>query len=140
MITQNRKSSIILATIVSAILLCSLLIVSSLSSLSDSGPNVNKFGDVGMWASVGTILVFYFLPLIIYVLGVDSMKIVMAVFCGLGMLIVITVLLVMAFMDIFSSNSLIISIGAFGLGVAALISNIIWYVVAFRAGTTLYES
>ncbi|MBT2279748.1 DUF5391 family protein [Priestia megaterium] len=140
MITQNRKSSIILATIVSAILLCSLLIVSSLSSLSDSGPNVNKFGDVGMWASVGTILVFYFLPLIIYVLGVDSMKIVMAVFCGLGMLIVITVLLVMAFMDIFSSNSLIISIGAFGLGVAAFISNIIWYVVAFRAGTTLYES
>jgi hypothetical protein len=140
MITQNRKSSIILATIVSAILLCSLLIVSSLSSLSDSGPNVNKFGDVGMWASVGTILVFYFLPLIIYVLGIDSMKIVMAVFCGLGMLIVITVLLVMAFMDIFSSNSLIISIGAFGLGVAAFISNIIWYVVAFRASTTLYES
>jgi hypothetical protein len=140
MITQNRKSSIILATIVSAILLCSLLIISSLSSLSDSGPNVNKFGDVGMWASVGTILVFYFLPLIIYVLGIDSMKIVMAVFCGLGMLIVITVLLVMAFMDIFSSNSLIISIGAFGLGVAAFISNIIWYVVAFRASTTLYES
>ncbi|MEK1831438.1 DUF5391 family protein [Priestia megaterium] len=140
MITQNRKSSIILATIVSAILLCSLLIVSSLSSLSDSGPNVNKFGDVGMWASVGTILVFYFLPLIIYVLGVESMKIVMAVFCGLGMLIVITVLLVMAFMDIFSSNSLIISIGSFGLGIVALISNIIWYVVAFRAGTTLYES
>ncbi|WP_182009609.1 DUF5391 family protein [Priestia aryabhattai] len=140
MITQNSKSSIILVTIVSAILLCSLLIVSSLSSLSDSGPNVNKFGDVGMWTSLGTILVFYFLPLIIYVLGVDSMKIVMAVFCGLGMLIVITVLLVMAFMDIFSSNSLIISIGAFGLGVAALISNIIWYVVAFRAGTTLYES
>jgi hypothetical protein len=64
----------------------------------------------------------------------------MAVFCGLGMLIVITVLLVMAFMDIFSSNSLIISIGAFGLGVAAFISNIIWYVVAFRASTTLYES
>ncbi|MDF2013889.1 DUF5391 family protein [Priestia megaterium] len=140
MITQNKKSSIILATIVSAILLCSLLIVSSLSSLSDSGPNVNKFADVGMWSSVGTILVFYLLPLIIYALGVDSMRIVMAVFCGLGMLIVITVLLVMVFMDIFSSNNLIISIGAISLGIAALISNIIWYVVAFRASTASYES
>ncbi|MCM3796898.1 MULTISPECIES: DUF5391 family protein [Priestia] len=138
--TKNKRNSVILATIVSAVLLCSLLIVSSLSSLSNTGPNVNKFGDVGMWSSVGTVLIFYLIPLIIYALGVDSMRIVMAIFCGLGMLIAITALLVMVFMDIFSYNSMIISIGAISLGVAAFLSNIIWYFVAFRASNKVYES
>ncbi|MEW5593636.1 DUF5391 family protein [Peribacillus frigoritolerans] len=137
MTTKTRKSKIILTTIVSAVLFCSLLVV---SSLSDFGPNANEFGDLGMWSSVGTVLVFYLLPLIIYILGVDAMKIVMAIFCGIGLLVIVTIILVMTFMDIFSSSNLIVSVGAIILCIAALISNIVWYFVAFKSPTITHEA
>ncbi|MCY8225596.1 DUF5391 family protein [Bacillus haynesii] len=93
---------------------CSLLVTASLSPLADSGPHTNKFGTLGMWAEIGTVLIFYMLPLAVFMAGFDAMKFGMAVLCGIGLLIAVTMIPV------------VVLIGAFGgyasalLGVASL--------------------
>ncbi|CAG9615052.1 hypothetical protein BACCIP111899_04288 [Bacillus rhizoplanae] len=86
MTKETNKSRVIFMTLVSALLFCSLLIAGSLSPLADSGPRANKFGTMGMWTAIGMALSTYLLPLILYIAGLNIMKFVMAVFCGLGLL------------------------------------------------------
>ncbi|MGG2014902.1 DUF5391 family protein [Bacillus sp. S10(2024)] len=129
MTKDTNKSRIIFMTIVSALLFCSLFVAGSLSPLADSGPKTNKFGTYGMWASIGTVLAIYILPLILYIVGVNVMKIVMAVFCGLGILTTLTILVVILTMG--KSPILLV------LCIASLIVNVLWYFIAFRSPSKL---
>lgn len=129
MTKETNKSRIIFMTLVSALLFCSLLVTASLSPLANSGPNANKFGTIGMWTAIGMALATYLLPLILYVVGLNVMKFVMAVFCGLGLLINSVILIVVLTMGGFSI--------LLGFCIATLIVNVMWYFVAFRSPSKL---
>ncbi|WP_256217078.1 DUF5391 family protein [Bacillus sp. 491mf] len=131
MTKDTNKFRVIFMTLVSALLFCSLIVAGSLSPLTDSGPKANKFGTYGMWASIGMILVFYILPLILYMVGVNVMKIVMAVFCGFGILTILTILVVILTMG--KSPILLV------LCIATLIANILWYFMAFHSPSKLNQ-
>ncbi|MFB6805056.1 DUF5391 family protein [Peribacillus butanolivorans] len=130
---MRKRKGIIFMTLLSAVLFCALLITISLSPLADIGPNANQFGSSGMWISIGMVLVFYLLPLIIYWLGIDIMRFVLALFCVGGLLInssiIVAVLVIAKFKDI--SSIYIASIT--GLCLAAIIVNILWFFIAFRS-------
>lgn len=127
MTKETNKSRIIFMTLVSALFFCSLLVAASLSPLADSGPNANKFGTFNMWVSIGMVLAFYILPLILYIVGVHIMKLIMAVFCGVGLLMCLTTLVVILTMEI--SPTLLV------LCIATLIVNVMWYFIAFRSSS-----
>ncbi|PEJ33298.1 hypothetical protein CN689_12265 [Peribacillus butanolivorans] len=130
---MRKRKGIIFMTLLSAVLFCALLITISLSPLADIGPNANQFGSSGMWISIGMVLVFYLLPLIIYWLGIDIMRFVLALFCGGGLLInssiIVAVLVIAKFKDI----SAIYIASIIGLCLAAIIVNILWFFIAFRS-------
>jgi hypothetical protein len=126
---ETNKSRVIFMTLVSALFSCSLLVAASLSPLADSGPNANKFGTMGMWSAIGMALATYLLPLILYIVGLNVMKLVMAVFCGFGLLINSVILIVILTMGGFPT--------LLGLCIAALIVNVMWYFVAFRSSSNL---
>ncbi|HDX9579266.1 TPA: DUF5391 family protein [Bacillus pseudomycoides] len=126
---ETNKSRIIFMTLVSALLFCSILVATSLSQLADSGPNANKFGNSNMWASISMVLVFYIPTLILYIVGVNVMKIVMAVFCGFGILATLTILV--AILTMGKSPILLV------LCIASLIVNVLWYFIAFRSPSKL---
>ncbi|MFU2016559.1 DUF5391 family protein [Peribacillus butanolivorans] len=130
---MRKRKGIIFMTLLSAVLFCALLITISLSPLANIGPNANQFGSSGMWISIGMVLVFYLLPLIIYWLGIDIMKFVLALFCGGGLLInssiIVAVLVIAKFKDI----SAIYIASITGLCLAAIIVNILWFFIAFRS-------
>ncbi|PEA54748.1 hypothetical protein CON64_11510 [Bacillus pseudomycoides] len=127
MTKETNKSRVIFMTLVSALLFCAMLVAASLSPLADSGPNANKFGTSNIWASIGMVLIFYILPLIIYMAGVHIMKFVMAVFCGFGILMSLTVLVIILTMGL--STTLLV------LCIATLIGNVMWYIIAFRSSS-----
>ncbi|KXY56747.1 DUF5391 family protein [Bacillus cereus] len=132
---MSQKKWIIIVTLISAVLFCSLLIASSLSPLADSGPKANKFGSIGMWSSIGIILVLYIVPLSSYIAGANSMKYIMAVFCGFGLMIDFSILGVILFMN--KSEQIIPNLlGPLSFCIAGLIINIIWLIVAFRTVPT----
>ncbi|WP_180319938.1 DUF5391 family protein [Peribacillus butanolivorans] len=130
---MRKRKGIIFMTLLSAVLFCALLITISRSPLADIGPNANQFGSSGMWISIGMVLVFYLLPLIIYWLGIDIMRFVLALFCGGGLLInssiIVAVLVIAKFKDI----SAIYIASITGLCLAAIIVNILWFFIAFRS-------
>ncbi|WP_440603946.1 DUF5391 family protein [Bacillus sp. GB_SG_008] len=129
MTKETNKSRIIFMTLVSALLFCSLLVTASLSPLANSGPSANKLGTMGMWTAIGMALATYLLPLILYIVGLNVMKFVMAVFCGLGLLINSAILIVALTMGGFPI--------LLGLCIATLIVNVMWYFVAFRSSSKL---
>lgn len=129
MIKQKNKCKIILITLVSTALFCLLVGMGSISPLANSGPNANKFNSIGMWSSIGIILLIYILPLIIYSLGVDAMKFVIAVFLAIGMLADFSLIAVIFMSNLFAENSLCILIGA--ICITSLMVNGIWFLIVF---------
>ncbi|MBK3494730.1 DUF5391 family protein [Viridibacillus sp. YIM B01967] len=128
---SNKKSTIIM-TIFSAVLFSILLVTISLSPLSKLGPNANKFGSLDMWMSVGKILVFYVIPLLIYIAGMKWMKYVMAVLCALGLFIFVAILGSSVVIGL-AQNNIPQLIGVFIVGSLDIIINSIWFFVAFRS-------
>ncbi|EMA6342289.1 DUF5391 family protein [Bacillus cytotoxicus] len=130
---QSKKSSIIFVTLVSAFFFCSVLVVPSLSPLADFGPNANKFNSLGMWKSIGTILLFYSVPLLLYIAGIRAMRFIMAILCGMGIFINLAILAVVYIIihtnDYHASSFL----GVIIVCMALIITNIIWFFVAFRS-------
>ncbi|MFE0506040.1 DUF5391 family protein [Peribacillus butanolivorans] len=130
---MRKRKGIIFMTMLSAFLFCVLLITISLSPLADLGPNANQFGSSGMWISIGMILVFYLVPLIIYWIGIDIMRFVLALFCCGGLLINSSIILAALVIAKFKDISAIYIASITGLCLAAIIVNILWFFIAFRS-------
>ncbi|WP_410985223.1 DUF5391 family protein [Bacillus cereus] len=133
---QSKKSSIVFVTLVSAFFFCSVLVVPSLSPLADFGPNANKFNSLGMWKSIGTILLFYSVPLLLYIAGVNAMRFIMAILCGMGLfvnLVILTAVLIITLTSNYKASSFL---GVIIVCTAVIITNIIWFFVAFRSKRT----
>ncbi|MFD3449525.1 DUF5391 family protein [Microbacteriaceae bacterium 4G12] len=129
---MEKKKKVMITTVLSAILFCSLVVVSSLSPLADSGPTTNKFGSLGMWASIGIVLALYIIPLVCYMAGMDWMRFVMATFCSVGLLMNLFTFLFILGISVFDSGASDL-LGVIVLCIAATLINIIWFVVAFRS-------
>lgn len=121
------RNEIIVITSVSGLLFCFIMVFSSLSPM----PYGDAFNSVGMWSNIGFMLFFYIFSLFLYIAGADWMKYVMAVFCGLGLLISLSISMVtlVAIAWIGSVSGFII---LFLLSVVAMLVNIAWFIVAFR--------
>ncbi|WP_245639469.1 DUF5391 family protein [Viridibacillus arvi] len=126
-----NKKGVIVMTLISAILFCSLLVVSSLTPISDLGPNANKFGSVGMWLGMVMILFCYLLPVILLLAGINSMKFFMAILCGFGILIFTATMGTVLILG-FVQNIVPEIFGVVAICLAAIIVNISWFFVAFR--------
>ncbi|AKN31073.1 hypothetical protein Ccar_09510 [Clostridium carboxidivorans P7] len=127
MIKQKNKCKIILITLVSTALFCLLVGISSISPLANSGPNANKFNSIGMWSAIGIISLLYILPLIVYALGVDVMKFVIAAFLVVGMLADFSIIVLIS--NSLTKSSLYPLIGA--ICITSLIVNVVWFFVVF---------
>ncbi|MBA5711290.1 hypothetical protein DT036_09070 [Bacillus velezensis] len=130
---NQKKKGAVAVTLLSALMFCLLPVLVSLSPLAETGPNANRFNSAGMWAAVGQILFIYAVPLIMYILGVRGMKIIMAVFCGIGLIICAAVLLVALLTAISLEQELSLYYGLFVWSGAAFIVNVVWYIAAFRS-------
>ncbi|HEK9102896.1 DUF5391 domain-containing protein [Bacillus pfraonensis] len=128
----SKKSNIVFVTLISALLFCAVLIVSSLSPLANLGPNANKFNSLGMWKSIGTILLFYIVPLFLYIVGVKTMRFIMAFLCGMGLFIHLVILTVVCIVIRVSDYNASSFLGVIIVCTAVIITNIIWFFVAFR--------
>ncbi|AAU21808.1 DUF5391 family protein [Bacillus licheniformis] len=128
---KTNRVSVMIWTLISAFLFCSMIVAASLSPLAHSGPHANEFGTLGMWAAIGTVLLFYMLPLAVYMAGFDAMKFVMAVLCGIGLIITLTMSPVFVLIGAIGGNASAL-LGVAGLCVLLAIVNVIWLVVAFR--------
>ncbi|MDO3660904.1 DUF5391 family protein [Bacillus sp. C28GYM-DRY-1] len=133
---MSRKKSVAVVTIISAFLFCAMIAAASLSPLAETGGAANQFNSVGMWAAIGMILVLYLIPFLIYMLGVDAMRYVMAVLCGFGLLIHLSSAgFVLMFSSLFSDHLLSEVILVIGVCLAAAAVNIIWFFAAFRSAS-----
>ncbi|WP_096186513.1 DUF5391 family protein [Evansella halocellulosilytica] len=133
---MKNKFDFTLITTVSALLFCSFIIVASLSPLSETGPNANEFGSFGMWSAVIFVLVCYAFPLLLFPIGVKSMKVVMALLCSLGLLINVSVISVMLASGFYTERFIPLLLG---ICMAAIVINVIWFYVAFRSSSKLQQ-
>ncbi|MCR6595435.1 DUF5391 domain-containing protein [Bacillus halotolerans] len=131
---MSRKNSVAIMTAISAFLFCAMIAAASLSPLAGTGGAANQFNSVGMWSAIGMIFVLYFIPLIIYMLGVDAMRYVMAVLCGFGLLIHLSSAGFILMYSFFSDHPFSDVIFVIGISLAAAAINVIWFVAAFRSG------
>ncbi|KGA97875.1 hypothetical protein AJ85_04560 [Alkalihalobacillus alcalophilus ATCC 27647 = CGMCC 1.3604] len=130
--SEKPKISLIIVSLLSAIFLSSTLVVTSLSPLSHTWPH-NQFGSFEMWIAIGMIIFFYFAQLIVYAMGIDAMRYVMAFSCGVGLLLS-GALLLGAFSSLFLINvehGFIYTVLV--LCIATIITNSIWLKMAFHS-------
>lgn len=130
---MSRKNSVAIMTAISAFLFCTVIVAASLSPLAGTGGAANQFNSVGMWSAVGMILVLYFIPFLIYMLGVEAMRFVMAALCGLGVLIHLSSAGFILMFSLFSDHQFSEVIFVMGVSLAAAAANVIWFVAAFRS-------
>ena len=133
---QSKKSSIVFVTFVSALLFCSVLVAISLSPLADLGPNANKFNSLGMWKSIGMILLFYIVPLLLYIGGVKAIQFIMAFLCFMGLFVNLVILAAVCITIRASDYNASSFLGVIILCAAVSITNVIWFFVAFRSKRT----
>jgi len=128
---------IVLVTLISAFLFCSLLVTSSLSPLSKTGPNAIEFNSFGLWLDIGIILLCYTLPLIAYIKGVYAMKYLMATFSWFGILLTFLIVIVVLSTPVGKPSDFI---GVIVICIASLITNIIWFAIAFSLSRNFHKA
>src|SRR5690625_5837475 len=84
---MKKNKNITILTILSALTFCAFIIFSSLTPLSSLGKNANQFNSSGMWASIVFIIATYIIPLILFYIYPKVGKVILAIFCGLGIMI-----------------------------------------------------
>ncbi|WLR42065.1 DUF5391 family protein [Bacillus carboniphilus] len=130
---NSEKVSVMIVTLISAFLFFVVIILASASPLSEMGRNANQFNSLGMWIAIAMIFAFYIIPLSIYIMGVDAMKYVMAIFCGVGVLCSFSILLTVL---IVSSITKFVNSSLLGLALVCglfILNNIFWYFITFRS-------
>lgn len=124
------KKSLVIITLLSAILFCSMYIFSSiLPPLSEWKPN--NINSVRLWIDIIIFLALYIIPLILYKSGIHAMKYIMAIFCGIGIFVSLTIVIGLSITSTIigsASPSPVVIV----LCTATLIANIVWYILAFR--------
>ncbi|OMI26131.1 hypothetical protein BTA31_14975 [Bacillus haynesii] len=128
---MKTKVIVMIWSLISAFLFCSMIVTASLSPLAHSGPHANEFGTLGMWAAIGIVLLFYMLPLAVFMAGFDAMKFVMAVLCGIGLIIALTMIPIVLLIGAIGGYASAL-LGVAGLCILLAIVNVIWFIVAFR--------
>ncbi|MGX4768050.1 DUF5391 family protein [Bacillus mojavensis] len=132
---MSRKNRVVILTAISAFLFCAMIFAASLSPLADTGSSANQFNSIGMWSAIGMILVFYLIPILMYMLGVDAIRFVMAALCGMGLLIHLSTAAIVLMISIFGDHPLSDVITVMGLCLASAAVNIIWFFAAFRSSS-----
>jgi hypothetical protein len=132
---SKQRKNVLIVTLISCLLFCSMIVVISLSPLSDMGENANKFNSAGMWSAVGSIFLSYIIPLTLYLLRMEFIKYIMAVFCFLGLVTSISIVAIIFAIDdlrsvIYTDLSLMIVVVCCSL---LFIINILWLSVAFSS-------
>ena len=120
------KRSVIIMTIISLILFCFIMITVSIEPY----PYSNEFNSPGMWKNILVLFFFYLLSLGLYMRGMKIMKYVMAISCGFGLAMALT-LIVSAFVIGMVQQNIADYSGTIVLCMAALIFNSAWYNVTF---------
>lgn len=131
-ITMNNKKKTVIIALISALLFCTLIAAASLSPLSELGKHANQFNSVGMWSSIGMILIFYIVPIGLYLAGLNWMKYVMAILCTIGLFGFISTFLVVTIIGVVMA-SLTSLLGVLIVCGLASIINVIWFFVTFRS-------
>lgn len=134
---KKRQIKVMVITLVSWLLFCSLIVVVSLSPLSELGEGANHFNSVGMWTSFGISTLGYLIPLAFFLLGVKYFKTIMTIFCSMGLLsgltMIGTIIVLCSFVSNISYDSTIIgSLISSGL---LCVVNLVWFIVVFSPGS-----
>ncbi len=126
---ENKKKTIIM-TLLSCLLFCLIIVLSSLSPLSETGNAANDFNSTGMWLAIAMMVLLYGIPLLIYSLGLEWMKYIMASLCALGLLSQLFLFILVAFIGyaLGIMPSLLLLLATTGV---AFVMNIIWFFGAF---------
>lgn len=127
---MKNKKYIIALTVLSAFLFSALIIAGSLSPLSEMGDHANQFNSVGMWLSIAMILFFYLIPVILYAIGLNWMKITMAIFCVIGIVILLSTIVIVLIIGLVNHNMWQLS-SVLIVSILGVIINIVWLIVAF---------
>jgi len=120
------RYNVVVMTIISGLLFCLIMVSGTLSPF----PGNDEFNSLGMWMNIGMMLFFYGLSLLLYMAGIKPMTYIMAVFCGIGLLISISIL-VLSFIFGTVNNNITEYLGLILLCMLATFVNFIWYSVAF---------
>ncbi|MGE7604440.1 DUF5391 family protein [Peribacillus sp. NPDC097675] len=131
---MKNKNKIIGMTLFSALLFCMVIVMCSLSPLSETSVNANQFNSIGMWLSIALVFALYIVPVLLYGFGLKWMKYLMAIFCSLGLVVLlpmIGIVLVIGAMDGFTL-SLIGVIIVSGMNVLV---NTLWFFTTFSKGS-----
>ncbi|WP_432813875.1 DUF5391 family protein [Shouchella hunanensis] len=126
------RKKIIIFTLLSFVVFSSLIMSLSLSEVLSLG-GYYSFNDVGMWTTLFVIFLCYS-PLILYIIGHEKVFYILSLFCIIGLILSILILLSTIafsyFLTDFYSNFANISviIGS----IILIIINSIWCVIAFE--------
>src|SRR5699024_58557 len=94
--TEN-KYIISLLTWCSLFLFIMLIVTASLTPLSSIGKVAGEFDYSGMYTKIMFIVFIYLVPYALYLVGIPSIKYVMAILCSIGCLIAIIIFFVFIF-------------------------------------------
>src|SRR5699024_10843068 len=135
---MNTRSNIIMMTIVSALSFCVFIILGSLSPLANLGKNANQFNSVEMWLAIMLVVVIYVISLMLFLIYPKVGKILLAIFCGLGIITFSSSFTMFTLLGI-TLNILPSLISLLIICAIGVIINIIWYAVAYRGKNNHYR-
>lgn len=131
---MKNKNKIIGMTLFSALLFCMVIVMCSLSPLSETGPNANQFNSIGMWSSIAMIFVLYIIPVLLYGVGLEWMKYVMGVFCSFGLLALLPMIGIVLFFGAMNGFTLSL-IGVIIVSGLNVLVNTFWFFMTFSNTT-----
>ncbi|TGA97962.1 hypothetical protein E4665_09850 [Sporolactobacillus shoreae] len=129
---QKTRKSVIVVTLFSLFLFVLTLVLSSISPLSALSTHANTFNSAGMWWSIGIALLFYLIPLALYIVGLNFVKIIMAIFCGIGLFTNLCLAVISGVIAAFSDHFNGYGIAIIIISLIAVMINIVWFICAFK--------
>jgi len=128
--TEN-KYIISLLTWCSLLLFIILIVTASLTPLSSIGKVAGEFDSSGMYTKIMFIVLIYLVPYALYLVGIPSIKYVMAILCSIGCLIAIIICFVVLFAIYWMSEPFYYFLIPLIVSSSLLCINFIWFIAAF---------
>lgn len=129
--SKRKGNGLFLLTLCSLLLMVSLIIISSLTPLSQMGKHANQFNSIGMYTAIMMIFACYALPYLLYATGFKPAKYMMAILSGFGILIGLSSILMNIFAGLMTHYSLGNFFTPIVISLLFLLTNVIWYIAAF---------